>query len=438
MNSSAIAATPYDALLIAATSPSQSPARTRILAEYDEMETLRDSLLVTERSYRQQYANLYFVRLIMLRPPVLAAATARWGELQGNPKHVNKVLDVQQGQACYIIGTVYMEMPLKPNILDDITKENWIAIPPPRPKYISDKDRVTLEDESGRIVLTGSRLKKETLVTGIIIAVLGSETTSGEFEVLDICLPDLAPQPSFNPMETGGFSENSMYCMINLKKLGIDYLLLRGTNFFVDEESIKYVALVSGLNIGNNTARMTELQLLAEYLTGELGGELRKYGYDSTAYDASPVLELDAILQDICASVDVDLMPGAHDPAMVHLPQQPLQRAMFSRTAPCSTFRTVTNPYWCKSEGVTYVFSDDMIDYDGYFVLCGGLLLILKVARVLNSLVPGFACRFLGSSGQPVDDIFKYVENDDNLQLAERTLFWRHMAPSAPDTLCEY
>lgn len=74
---------PYDALLIAATSPSQCPAQTRTLAEYDEMKDLRDSLLVKERSYRQQYANLYFVRLIMLRPPVLAAATARWGELQG-------------------------------------------------------------------------------------------------------------------------------------------------------------------------------------------------------------------------------------------------------------------------------------------------------------------------------------------------------------------
>lgn len=33
------------------------------------------------------------------------------------------MLDVQQGQLCYILGTVYMDMPLKPNVLEDITKD---------------------------------------------------------------------------------------------------------------------------------------------------------------------------------------------------------------------------------------------------------------------------------------------------------------------------
>jgi hypothetical protein len=37
--------------------------------------------------------------------------------------HVDRVLDVRQGALCWIIGTVYMEMGLKPNILDDISKE---------------------------------------------------------------------------------------------------------------------------------------------------------------------------------------------------------------------------------------------------------------------------------------------------------------------------
>jgi DNA polymerase delta subunit 2 len=33
------------------------------------------------------------------------------------------VLDVRQGELCWVVGTVYMEMPLKPNVLDDIGKE---------------------------------------------------------------------------------------------------------------------------------------------------------------------------------------------------------------------------------------------------------------------------------------------------------------------------
>lgn len=45
--------------------------------------------------------------------------------------------------------------------------------------------------------------------------------------------------------------------------------------------------------------------------------------------------------------------------------------------------------------------------------------------------------RILAVSGQTLDDMFKYVESADRLALAKSTLLWRHMAPTAPDTLCE-
>jgi DNA polymerase delta subunit 2 len=65
------------------------------------------------------------------------------------------------------------------------------------------------------------------------------------------------------------------------------------------------------------------------------------------------LFELDDILQDICSSVDVDIMPGGTDPAQLHLPQQPLHPSMFPRSAELSTFHGVTNPYWCKIDHVT-------------------------------------------------------------------------------------
>ena len=34
-----------------------------------------------------------------------------------------RVLDVRQGELCWVAGTVYLDMPLKPNILDDISKD---------------------------------------------------------------------------------------------------------------------------------------------------------------------------------------------------------------------------------------------------------------------------------------------------------------------------
>lgn len=44
---------------------------------------------------------------------------------------VNRVLDVRQGELCWVPGTVYVDMPLKPNILDDVSKD--VSLQPSRP-----------------------------------------------------------------------------------------------------------------------------------------------------------------------------------------------------------------------------------------------------------------------------------------------------------------
>lgn len=41
----------------------------------------------------------------------------------GNPPYIERVLEVNRGELCYIIGTIYMEMPLKPNVMDDIASD---------------------------------------------------------------------------------------------------------------------------------------------------------------------------------------------------------------------------------------------------------------------------------------------------------------------------
>ena len=35
----------------------------------------------------------------------------------------DRVLDVRQGELCWVAGTVYMEMALKPDILEDVSKD---------------------------------------------------------------------------------------------------------------------------------------------------------------------------------------------------------------------------------------------------------------------------------------------------------------------------
>ena len=51
-----------------------------------------------------------------------------------------------------------------------------------------------LEDESGRIRLIGERVRDARLVTGVIVGALGMETPNGDFEVVDLCYAEMAPQ----------------------------------------------------------------------------------------------------------------------------------------------------------------------------------------------------------------------------------------------------
>lgn len=45
---------------------------------------------------------------------------------------------------------------------------------------------------------------------------------------------------------------------------------------------------------------------------------------------------------------------------------------------------------------------------------------------------------FLCAGGQNIDDVYKYLPGKSRLAMAKRTLEWRHIAPTAPDTLWIY
>jgi len=66
----------------------------------------------------------------------------------------------------------------------------------PLARYSSDKETFMLEDDSGRIKLTGPVLASRILVTGIVVAVLGTQKIGGEIEVEEFALPDVPPQRS--------------------------------------------------------------------------------------------------------------------------------------------------------------------------------------------------------------------------------------------------
>lgn len=113
----------------------------------------------------------------------------------------------------------------------------------------------------------------------------------------------------------------------------------------------------------------------------------------------------------------IHLLPGELDPSGTIMPQQPFPRAMFGDTSRFPTFICETNPTYLN------IVSSPETNTSN-----------------LTSGSPSIKRSLLINSGQPLNDILKYVPNPPNtcLSLLESTLRWRHMAPTAPDTLWCY
>jgi DNA polymerase delta subunit 2 len=324
------------------------------------------------------------------RPLLESTVKKNWGDVS-----ILKLMDIIPGVQCCVLGTLFKVMPLKPSILKEISEEHGLNPLPLRKKFTSEDDSLVLEDESQRITLTGA-IPTSISVTGTVIAVIGQELSSGKFDVEKYTYCGIPPQTS----------------------ISVDSCLEQGED--------RYVLLVSGLGIGSTSRDPLALQLLVDTVIGHLGGPqdrdlCSKIGrvivagnvlceetkiqrkdrnskfltrkVDAVSVDA--VKELDDVLAQLAACVPVDVMPGASDPANYILPQQPFQPCMFPEAAQYPTLRSVTNPYEAVIGGV----------------------------------------RFLGTSGQTVNDIYQFSDIEDRMDILEHTLVCSHLAPTAPDTL---
>lgn len=94
----------------------------------------------------------------------------------------------------------------------------------------------------------------------------------------------------------------------------------------------------------------------------------------------------------------VVILPGENDPTNRALPQLPLKTGLFSLTSSLGTTQFQSNPSISVIEESHFIFD----------------------------------------SGQAINDIGKYSTESNVLKATRLILESRHLAPSAPDTLCKY
>ncbi|KOC60112.1 DNA polymerase delta small subunit [Habropoda laboriosa] len=347
---------------------------------------LSEKFVSTPSDYSKQFAHIYAARLAELRDILIPRVQAKWINVP-----IVKLADLENldGQQCVIIGTLYKHQQWKPSILRELNEDHQLSVPCVKSDYCSEKDQPFLEDEMLRIKLEGEQVDLKHIVTGIVCAVLGNENSAGSFIVKGWCFPGCAPKES-------------------LKK-------------YTSQEK---VVIVSGLDLSNNYENL-ETSLFVEWLCGLAGNtKIQKDGTsivrliiagntirstdisnsktDTDKGIGEAIKTADTFLSNLAKCCYITLMPGQHDPTNAMLPQKPFHPCLLPKSSRLESLKSTTNPWIGKID-----------------------------ERVI-----------IGTSGQSIEDIIKATGETaiSPIEWLEKTLHWRHVCPTAPDTLlaCPY
>ncbi|CAK9833422.1 DNA polymerase delta subunit 2 [Anthophora retusa] len=380
------------------------PVFERKRAQY---KNLSEKFVNTKNDYSKQFAHIYAARLAELRDILIPRVQAKWVNVP-----IVKLADLEnlEGQQCVIIGTLYKHQQWKPSILRELNEDHQLSAPCAKSDYCSEKDQPFLEDEMLRIKLIGEQVDLKNIVTGIVCAVLGNENSAGTFMVKDWCFPGCAPKTSLKKCTSqeklvivSGLDLSNNYENLGTS-LFVEWLCGLAGNARVQKDGTSIVRLIIA---GKSYIIPKQVAQYHLYILLLLGNTIRSNDISNLKTDTAKeigeaIKTADTFLSNLAQCCHITLMPGQHDPTNVMLPQRPLHPCLLPKSSRLESFKSTTNPW---------------------------------IGRLEERVI-------IGTGGQTIEDIIKATGETATSPIGwlERTLEWRHICPTAPDTLlaCPY
>lgn len=243
----------------------------------------------------------------------------------------------------------------------------------------------------------GGEIKVDELVNGVMIAVLGhNQDETNSFNVEEWCFAGpmacierpIVEKDQFVVLISGlGFTKEMPLNLTESLNGLTEYLI-----GFNDEESAKESSQIVKLIIAGNCISKSARQMNTDESTNNQWAKKQKV-------KTTEIMEvIDNWIFQIAKFIEVDIMPGEHDPASILMPQQPMHIGVLPKCSTLTNVRCLTNPYAAKING-TYL---------------------------------------MGCSGQTVDSIRCYSALEETMDILKQKLIWAHLAPTAPDALHSY
>lgn len=374
------------------------PARPYEILDEVSFEPKWQEFIVNKRpDYDKQFFSFYNARQRQMEPYLREAAIAKWGDEYPIIK-MNQMTDFK-GRKVILSGILLKVMKNQPSVLREVDDNLEFVPQEEKSKFIDDSDYLKIQDETESVCLVGG-LDVASHVTGVAVTVIGTEHDNGsKFMVEDYAYAAPAPQTPYKMLGDDhyilfisdlGISLNPAIEITAAHEALLDFLSGGYEKKIADKACMLNRVIIAG-NCLSDEARKQEKDL----------EEIEEPGLDDwnrkdKAYTEHSISLLDDYISQLAEYVPVDVMPGQNDPTSILMPQQPLHHTLLPKSKLTRYKVTCTpNPYKAS---------------------VGNILLV-------------------GTSGRVIKSIHTLSSLSDTSNIMERTITWRHYAPTAPDSV---